>query len=311
MTTLALKVDGDFLVWRAAFAQRAPQLDVRSWDDPALDTRAVDYALAWRPTPGWLASFPNLRLILSAAAGVDHLLTDPDLPRHVPIVRMVTPETSTRMGDYVLFTALGLVRELPALVAAREARVWASGLTGRLASETTVGIMGIGQLGAACAQRLVAAGFAVAGWSRTQKRIDGVQCLHGAAGFHAFLQRSEILVNLLPQTSATQRIIDAETFACLPRGAAFVNVGRSAHVDHKALLAALDADHLRAAVLDVFETEPLPTDHPLWTHPKIFLTPHIASTASISARAQQAIESIQAHRAGAVISHLYDWKHGY
>ncbi|MDR5785456.1 glyoxylate/hydroxypyruvate reductase A [Caballeronia sp. LP003] len=280
-------------------------------EDGAVDPREVEYVFAWRPASGWLGRFPNLRLILSAAAGVDHLLADPSLPPHVPIVRMVTQETAARMGDYVLFAAPGVVRELPALVAAQGARQWAPALTGRLAVETTVGVMGIGQLGAACAQRLLAAGFRVAGWSRTEKQVDGVRGFHGADGLDAFLARSDILVNLLPQTSATRGILHAGTFARLPRGAALINVGRSAHVDHDALLAALDAGHLRAAVLDVLDVEPLPPQHPLWTHPKVFVTPHVASTASVGARVRQAVASIRAHRAGAELAHLYDRTHGY
>lgn len=310
-TTLVLKVDGDLAAWRAGFEQCAPQFDVRAWDDDTLDPRQVEYVLVWRPHAGWHARFPNLRLILSAAAGVDHLLADPTLPSHVPIVRMVTPETGERMGDYVLFAALGLVRELPALVAAREAGAWASSLTGRLASETTVGVMGIGQLGAACAHRLVAAGFPVVGWSRTSKVINGVRCLHGAEGLAEFLTRSDILVNLLPQTEATRRILNAETMSLLPYGAALINVGRSSHVDHEALVALLDGGHLRAAVLDVFDSEPLPQGHRMWGHPKVFITPHVASTASVSTRAERAADSIRAHQAGVVLAHLYDRDHGY
>jgi glyoxylate/hydroxypyruvate reductase A len=310
---LVIKSGGEaaFADWQAAFAECAPHIDVRAWDDPTVPLDEVAYALVWEPTPGRLAAFPRLRAILSAAAGVDHILADPLLPAHLPIVRMVTPETGARMAEFLVFAALGLNRDLPSLIAAQREASWQDQLTGRLAADTTVGIMGLGQLGSHAATRLAAAGFQVAGWARSEKSIAGVSCHAGAAGLAEFLGRTDILINLLPQTDATRGIIDAAALARLRPGASVINVGRGSHLDHAALLAALDSGHLRAALLDVFAVEPLPADDPLWRHPKVIVTPHIASTVSRRTRAQQAARSIAADLAGAPLAHLYDRAAGY
>jgi glyoxylate/hydroxypyruvate reductase len=311
--TLLVKV-GDaqnFPLWRDAFAPCADTIDVRAWDDPEVDPARVHYVLVWQPDHGRLARLPNLKLILSAAAGVDHLLADPELPRHVPVVRMVTTETAARMADFVLFSALALIRELPAMIEARASRKWVTSLTGRLSSETTVGVMGLGELGKSSALHLARAGFDVTGWSRSAKEIDDVRTFSGAEQFDAFLAQTQILVNLLPQTQETFRLLDARTLAQLPRGAALVNVGRSTHLDHDALLSALDSGHLSGAVLDVFDIEPLPEDSPFWTHPKVIVTPHIASTVSREARAKRASQTIRAHLEGLPVEHLFDAVSGY
>jgi glyoxylate/hydroxypyruvate reductase len=300
-----------FPLWREAFAQCASDIDVRNWDDPDVDPAQVDYVLVWQPEHGRLARLPNLKLILSAAAGVDHLLADPHLPRHVPVVRMVTTETAARMADFVLFSALALIRELPAMIEARASRQWGSSLTGRLSGETTVGVLGLGELGKSSALHLARAGFDVSGWSRSAKQIEGVRTYNGAAQFDEFIAQTHVLVNLLPQTQETQRLLDARTLAKLPRGAGLVNVGRSTHLDHDALLSALDTGHLSGAVLDVFDIEPLPQDSPFWTHPKVIVTPHIASTVSHEARARRAAQTIRAHRDGQPIEHLFDAVRGY
>ncbi|MDB5828164.1 MAG: glyoxylate/hydroxypyruvate reductase [Variovorax sp.] len=297
--------------WQTAFADCLPGLRVCGWDDPGVDPGAVRYALVWAPTPGRLARFPNLELILSSASGVDHILKDPAWPAHVPIVRMVTPETGERMADYVTLAALALIRDLPQLIAGQRAACWQGHLTGRLASETRVGILGLGQLGIRVADRLAGVGFKVAGWSRSPKPGAAVESFAGPDALPALLARSDILVNLLPRTMQTRGILDAGALAALPQGAGLINVGRSDHLDAAALTAALDSGHLGGAVLDVFDAEPLPAGHPLWAHPKVLVTPHIASTPSQQARARQAAQNILAHREGRALAHLYDAVRGY
>lgn len=311
--TLLVKV-GDprhFAAWCEAFATCAPEVEIRAWDDPEVDPAHVQYVLVWQPEHGRLARLPNLKLILSASAGVDHLLADATLPRHVPIVRMVTDETAARMADFVLFSALALIRELPALIDARASRTWGASFTGRMSGETTVGVMGLGQLGSTSAQHLARAGFNVLGWSRSAKQLDGVRTFSGADEFDAFIGQTQILVNLLPQTPETHRLLDARVLAKLPRGAGLINVGRSGHLDLDALLSALDSGHLNGAVLDVFDVEPLPPESPLWRHPKVLVTPHIASTVSRAARARQASATIRAHLEQRPIEHLFDAVTGY
>lgn len=300
-----------FPEWQALFAEFMPELEVRAWDDPSVAREAVEYALVWEPTPGQLARYPNLRLILSSAAGVDHILADPELPSHLPIVRMVTPDTVERMADFVTAACYALIRDFPRIVALQRERRWNESLCGRLASETQVAVMGLGQLGAAAARRLALNGFAVRGWARSEKAIDGVRCFAGDAQRDTFLAECDVLVNLLPDTPETRGIIDAALLGRLPRGAAVINVGRGSHLDARALLEALDAQHVSAAVLDVFATEPLPKDDPLWQHPGIWVTPHIASAVPRRPRARQVADCIAAQRRGEAIPHLYDRQRGY
>lgn len=297
--------------WKRAFEEFAPELNVQHCDDPALDRSRVDYALVFAPAPGLLASFPNLRLIQSAGAGVDHILRDPCHPKDAPIVRMVSRETGERMADYVTMWSLAHVRGLPRLLDAQRERRWLGHLTGRLAGETCVGILGLGEIGSAVAARLAAHGFEVLGWARSAKDRGGIATYTGAQGLDHVLARSEILVNLLPNTPDTFGLIDDQLLAKLPAGSMLVNVGRGAHLVTSGVVSALDRGHLDCAVLDVFDEEPLPRDNPVWSHPKIFVTPHIASTASVRTIAQQTSDNIRCWMRGDVLPHLYEQSRGY
>ncbi|KOG03508.1 putative dehydrogenase [Pseudomonas syringae pv. aceris] len=297
--------------WQGLFAQFAPDLEVKGWDDPQVDPERVRYALVWQPAAGWLGQFPHLKLVLSQAAGIDHILADPSLPSHLPIVRMVTDETAERMADFVTMGSYALVRQLPAILEAQRQQRWDTTLTGRKASETTVGILGLGQLGTAVAERLRVNGFQVAGWSRSAKQIEGVQGFVGNEQLDAFLAKTDILVNLLPDTPQTRGLIDTRVLSMLPRGAGFINAGRGTHVVTDALLAALDAGHLSGAMLDVFACEPLLPGDPLWSHPGVIVSGHVASAVSRRSKAQHVAASIAADLAGEPVAHLYDRVRGY
>ncbi|WP_432240510.1 2-hydroxyacid dehydrogenase [Herbaspirillum robiniae] len=298
--------------WRASFAEFAPQLglDVREWNDPDVDPQAVEYALVWQPEAGRLARYPNLKAILSSAAGVDHILADAHLP-DLPIVRMVTPETQQRMAEFTLMSSLMLLKDMPRIVAQQARSEWTEFSTPRTARETRVGIMGLGALGLACARMHAQVGFDTAGWARSPRSEAGLACYAGAAQLPAFLARTDILVCLLPETDDTRHIIDAALLAQLPRGAAVINVGRGSHVKSADLLAALDGGHIASAVLDVFDEEPLPPAAPFWRHPRILVTPHAAATPSRRERARQAAVTIAALQQGAPAPHLYDRARGY
>ena len=284
---------------------------MRWWQDPAVDLAEVPYVFLWNPTPGWLATLPNLRLILSSGAGVDHITSDPAWPRHVPIVRMGGPETAQRMGEYVCLAALALLRDLPAAIAGQAARRWVEMPTGRTAPETRVGIMGLGNLGAHAAGMLRGLGFQVSGWSRTTKNLSGVACYAGPGERDAFLAGADILVCLLPDTLETRGAIRADTIALLPPGAGVVNAGRGGHVVLPDLLAALDVGRLSGAVLDVFEAEPLTGDAAVWEHPRVVVTPHVASLASRRARAGHVAKAISAFERREIPSNYYNAELGY
>ena len=258
-----------------------PELRIHHLDDPGVAAEEVRYVFVWRPTPGRLAALPNLRLILSSGAGVDGILADPHLPAHLPIVRMAGDETVQRMTEYVCMGALCLLRDMPRIIAGQRARHWDKFDPDRTARETRVGVMGLGNLGAAAARALAGLGFDVSGWSRTAKDIPGVRCF---ADLQALLAQTDILVCLLPDTPDTRGIVNARTLGTLPRGAKLLNAARGTHVVIPDLLAALDAGQVDSAMLDVFSPEPLPPDSPVWTHPRIIVTPHTASLASADSR---------------------------
>jgi glyoxylate/hydroxypyruvate reductase A len=308
-TVLLVKSGGPGAIaeWQAAFAACAPQLDVRWWDDPAVDPASVEYALVWAPEPGRLKDFANLKLVISSGAGVDHL--GDGLPK-VPIVRMGAPEAVWRMREYVTLAVLHLHRLWHRFAANQRARIWDE-LPNPEAPERRVGIMGLGQLGAAAAEALRPFGFPLSGWSRSAKALPGVRCFAGPRGLKPFLAQCDILVCLLPATPETERILDAAAFAQLPPGAMVVNAARGSLLVEADLLAALESGQLEAAVLDVFEAEPLPPDSPLWSHPRITITPHVASFPGRAARARFAADVIAAHAKGLALPNLFDPARGY
>jgi glyoxylate/hydroxypyruvate reductase len=297
--------------WKTLYQSLLPELEVVHWDDPALNPADIDYAMVWEPTPGRLAQFPSLRVIMSSGAGVDHITCDATVPRHVPITRMVTPETAERMADFVTAASYAVVRDFPALREAQRARIWDEGIIGRRASETTVTILGLGHLGAACATRLAVNGFQVRGWSRTRKQIPDVSCYAGDDALPVCISGSDIVVNLLPDTAATRGVIDDRFLDLLPRGASLINVGRAAQIQTRALMRRLDSGHLQSAFLDVFDVEPLGPDDPMWSHPRVWVSSHVASSVSRRSKAEQVVRTILADRSGQPLEHVYMAELGY
>jgi glyoxylate/hydroxypyruvate reductase A len=299
-----------FPEWQEAFAEAAPGLTLRLWDDPSVRAEEVRLALVWDPEPGRLARYPNLGLILCSGAGVDAVVRDPSLPP-VPIVRLATPGAAQRMGEYVCWAVLSLLKDARRFARNQAAGRWEYFEPRFSAPDCRVGVLGLGVLGGRAAEMLAGLGFQVAGWSRGRKAIPGVQSFAGDAELGVFLARSDILVCLLPDTPATRGILSAPLFAQLPKGAGIVNAGRGAHQNFADILAALDSGQLSGAVLDVFEDEPLPQGHPAWSHPRILVTPHCASLAPKLERARFAAEVIAAWQRGEPLPNLFDPSRGY
>lgn len=297
--------------WKSLFAEISPGIEVLDWFDPPADLRGIKYALVWAPDPGRLAALPDLELIISSGVGVDHILADPRLPAHLPIARLRVDITAVEMREYVLMSVLMLVRDMKRAAVNQARRRWEDFFAPCRSATTRVGIMGLGNLGADTADLLRRVGFPVSGWSRRRADLPGVQCYAGEQEFDAFLAGTDILVCLLPATEATRGILNAGTFARLPRGACLVNVARGSHMVQADLLAALDSGQIRQAVLDVFEPEPLAADSPLWTHPGVIVTPHIASTPDRRDRAVRAAELVGIHSRGEPLPDLYDREAGY
>lgn len=295
--------------WLEHMRTLLPELDVRPWHEPGVPEE-IRHAVVWKPPAGGLKRFPNLDCIVSIGAGIDHVLADPELPRHVPIIRTTGLDLTQRMREYVLLHVLRLHRRLPEIEAAQPRREWLQ-LVNPPAYERRVGIMGLGNLGADCARALALTGFDVAGWARTAKAIEGVTCFAGTEGFEPFLRRTEILVNLLPLTPATQGVMDKRLFALLPEGASVINAARGDHLIEADLLDALESGHIAAATLDVFHKEPLPKDHPFWDHPRVLVTPHVASLIDPVAGGKAIASNLRRFINGEPVADLVDLDQGY
>jgi glyoxylate/hydroxypyruvate reductase A len=286
-----------------------PQEDVREWPDIG-DPDDIDICIVFHMQPGFLKPFRNLGLISATGAGIDHYLLDPDLPRHVPLVRIVDADFAARMADYVLCWVLFHHREVAHCLASQRQHRWAY-KTMRSAGEVRVGVMGLGQMGRLSCERLAAIGYAVRAWSRTRHAIDGVDCYAGEDEFGDFLGNTEILVNLLPLTPRTAGILGKRSFDRLPAQSVVISAAHGGHLVEADLLEALASERLRAATIDAFPIEPLPSDHPFWDHPKIYVTPHCSSTASLETTINSFAENVRRFRAGEGLLNRVDFAAGY
>ena len=299
----------DPLAWRRAIETRLPGIAFHVWPEVG-DPAAIVAAMVWRYPPGGLRRFPNLKLICSLGAGVDHIVSDPDLPQGVKLVRVVDPDLTREMSEYVLMAVLRYHRQLP-----EYERLQREGRWRRLAqtptSERRIGILGLGVLGRDAGAKLAALGFPVAGWTRRARAVSDIEVFAGETQLPAFLAATRILVCLLPLTPATAGIINARTLAQLPSGAFVINAARGGHVVDADLIAALESGHINGATLDVFAPEPLPEDHPYWRHERVTITPHVASLTNPDTAADQIAENIRRHLAGEKLLNLVDLGAGY
>jgi glyoxylate/hydroxypyruvate reductase A len=275
---------------------------------------SIHYAVVWKHRPGVLATLPNLRAIFSIGAGVDHIFADTNVP-DVPIVRVVAENLTQYMTEYVVWRVLDHHRQGVAYRNQQARKVWFEPPQ-PAASEVAVGIMGLGQLGRAAARALLPLGFTVNGWTRTPKPMDGVACYDGADGLRDFLAATDILVVLLPHTPATEGIVDYGLLRGLRRdnalgGAFLINAGRGRLQKETDILRALEDGTLKEASLDVFENEPLSETSPLWTHPRVFVTPHAAATSDATQLVPPMIEQMARFERGEPLENLVDREAGY
>jgi glyoxylate/hydroxypyruvate reductase A len=294
--------------WKALIAAKKPDLPVHVWPDTG-DTDAIRYLAVWEPPEDMAARFPQAKIVFSVGAGVDQFDLSA-LPAHVPLVRMLDPGIAEGMMEYVTLAVLALHRNLVDYIADKGAERW-SAIRLVPAWKRRVGILGLGQLGEAAFRKLAGFGFAMSGWSRSPRVIDGITCHAGMQALPDFLGHCDILVCLLPLTEQTRGMLSADLFRQMPRGAALVNAGRGGHLQQDDLLAALRSGQLSAAFLDVTDPEPLPKGHPLWTHPRVILTPHVASMTRPETAVDFVLETIARHEAGLPLRGLVDRKRGY
>jgi glyoxylate/hydroxypyruvate reductase len=303
--------------WRDALIPVLPEVDfardfhvwpqaMQTLEDPSL----VDIAIVWRPPREALKIFPNLKAVINLGAGVDAIMADPTYPAGVPLVRMIDPALTRHMSEFVVHRVLHFHRKFHIYEQMHRDRDWRE-LEQDDTLQKRVGILGLGNLGMDAARQLAPFDFQLAGWSRSEKHMDGVQSFYGHDGLEPFLARTDILVCLLPLTPETEGILNAQTLKQLPKGAYVINAGRGAQINEPDLLAALDEGHLGGAALDVFAREPLPGDSPMWTHAKVLVTPHIASLSSAKSAAREIAENIRRIRRGDTPKDLVDMKAGY
>jgi glyoxylate/hydroxypyruvate reductase A len=300
--------------WKNRFDDVCQGRRVLQLPEAAFDPAEVHYAAVWKPHPGELAAFPNLRVIFNLGAGVDALMADRSLP-DVPLVRVAVDDLTERMTEYVVLHVLMHHRQELYLRESQRATRWAP-KSQWAAGAVTVGIMGLGTLGADAADALRRIGFRVAGWSRSPRQIDGIDCFHGAQGLEPFLRRTDILVCLLPLTPDTRHVLNRDLFTKLnrtsPLGApVLINAGRGGLQNEADILQCLDDGTLGGASLDVYATEPLPADSRFWTHPKVVLTPHNAADTDPDEISKYVARQIECFEAGGALENVVDRSRGY
>lgn len=285
--------------WREALASRLPEAEILTSDqEPSGD---VDYLAVWKPPEALLERHSRVKGIVNLGAGVDALLNNPGRPRDVPIAKLRDAGMGELMADYVRYGVLHFQRDFDRYLRQEGSAEWRE-IPVVVKADWGVGILGLGAIGTHVAQALAADGFPVHGWSRSPKQIEGVTCHHGDDGLNELLGRVRTLVTLLPDTQSTRHIVNADTLAALPEGATLINPGRGPLVDESALLEALgpgnEEGRLRGALLDAFPEEPLATDNPLWAHPRVRITPHMAAPTLIEDAADQVADTLRAWEAG-------------
>jgi len=295
--------------WLQGFKAALPGAEIHLWQPDEQDQPAADYAVVWAPPQAFFDSQPHLKGIFNIGAGVDALMKL-SLPKGVPVVRLDDAGMSVQMAEYVCHAVIRHFREFDVYDEELRAARWAFRKPRRRA-ELPVGVMGLGVLGERVARSLLQFDFPVMGWSRTPKAIEGVQGFAGEAQFDAFLRASRVLVCLLPLTPQTQGIMRRETLSLLQAGGYVINVARGAHLVDEDLIALLDEGHLAGAMLDVFRTEPLPTEHPFWRHPRITVTPHTSARTLRDESIMQIAGKITAMERGEPIAGIVDGSRGY
>jgi len=298
-----------FELWSRALKEELPDLEIRSWDNPG-DLDEIEYALLWKPPHGILKKFSKLKAVFSMGAGVDALLSDPELPTDVPLCRMVDESLTQGMVEYSVLHVLRHHRDQPLLEEMQRSRTW-DAFASPLASERKVGVMGVGVIGGAVANALVKIGFRVSGWSRGPRNIPGVDCHHGPVGLREFLKDVEILVCLLPLTEETEGILNTELFSQMPKGSCLINAGRGGQQVEEDIVSALESGQLAYVTLDVFQEEPLPKDHPFWSHPRVTITPHNAAITAAQSATKIVVENIRRLTAGEMPLNVVNLNAGY
>lgn len=309
MTLMIIAPEMKIDAWVSKIKALAPRLQIAVWPD-IQDPDEIEFALAWNHPHGAFSRYRNLKCIASMGAGVDRLLRDGAVPPGIPITRVVDASMAQSMSEYIVMSVLNHCRHSDLYRNERREKVWRPRIP-RLVEKTTIGILGLGQLGRDAAEKLVHLGFRVRGWRRTPTETAGIDTYFGDAALDDFLSETHVLICTLPLTPATENIMDRRLFEKLPQGAYVINVARGEHLVEEDLKTMLESGHLSGACLDVFREEPLPADHPFWEQTEIVITPHIASLTNPKAVVPQIVENYFRMKSGRPLLHLVDRDRGY
>ena len=314
MTVLVAITGWDVAHWVERFQRLLPGRTIVALGE-AYDPASILYAVSWKHPAGSLSDLPNLKAIFSLGAGVDHLMNDTQLP-DVPVARVVDADLTARMSEYVVMHALMVLRQQRRYQKQQAQSLWLDDRDQPAAQDVRVGVMGLGVLGRDALHKLKVMGFSVSGWSRSARQIDGVTCFSGAEGLKPFLAQTDILVVLLPLTPDTRGMINADVLKGLAHDGplhkpVLINAGRGGLQKEADILACLNDGTLGEAILDVFETEPLPEASAFWTHPHVVVSPHNAAMSAPDAIGQLVARQIGRMEQGQPLLHLVEMKRGY
>jgi len=308
MSLLLVSKNRNLKPYKKALLDLDPNLDIEIW--PGINkAEQVQFAVAWQHPANLFEKFPNLKVISSLGAGVDHLLSDDTIPESIQFTRIVAPSLSGQMADYVLTAVLNIIRKTDQYTDQQRKAIWKP-LSSIKKHDVTIGVMGLGEIGSEVAKMLVNNGFSVNGWSKSKKSVDGVAC-YAKDELGSFLAKTNIAVCLLPLTPETNNILNLELFKGLKKPSFLINVARGDHLVEEDLIYALDTDQISHATLDVFSEEPLPESHPFWGREKITLTPHIASVTDPQESAELILENYKRMLSGMELLHKVNREAGY
>lgn len=296
-------------IWKSELEKKLPGTPVEVYPHIS-DKQKVTFLLCWKPSPGVVSEFPNVKVIQSVGASADNIINSQQLSPAVTLTRIVDERLSVDMFEFLLSVLLTKLKNIDQYIADQRNKVWNPRRYGTI-ENTVVTILGLGEIGGYVARRLAALQFVVKGWSQSEKNIAGVECFHGKAGYPDALKEADFLINLLPLTPDTRDILDLPSLSLLAKGATLINVGRGEHLVEEDLLQLLHTQHLSGAVLDVFREEPLPASHPFRTHPAVITTPHIASITNVGTAAAVVAENYRRFVSGQPLLHIVSHSKGY
>ncbi|MCV9999252.1 glyoxylate/hydroxypyruvate reductase A [Pararhizobium sp. YC-54] len=295
--------------WRQEFCLQLPQFPVKVFGQQPIDPEEVVYAMVWNHPPGDLQRYPKLKAIFSLGAGAEHFVSDPTLP-DVPVVLLADPAVARDMAAHVLYWVLTFHRRYGDYRAQQQGRVWHRKPivpTDRFRA----GVVGLGRIGTEVARRLAGFGYAVSGWDASDRELEGVECHSGLGALDGFLAQNDVIINALPLSEKTRHFLGAGVFVSMRSGSFFINISRGAVVHDEALLEALDNGHLAGAALDAFAEEPLPANHRYWSHPNVFVTPHMSGATFPSSAVAVISNNVRRFEKGLEVYPLFNREAGY